>query len=78
VNSGVDPRQGGPTTAMLALIHAQIDAGLKISVASTFGRDFESGAAERMRQVGADCSPDRPLHARDGVASQHQARCCAS
>ena len=54
VNSGVDPRQGGPTTAMLALIHAQIDAGLKISVASTFGRDFESGAAERMRQVGAD------------------------
>lgn len=39
---------------MLALIHAQIDAGLKVSVASTFGRDFESGAAERMRQVGAD------------------------
>jgi hypothetical protein len=54
VNSGVDPRQGGPTTAMLALIHAQIEAGLKITVASTFGRDFESGAAERMRQVGAD------------------------
>lgn len=54
VNSGVDPRQGGPTTAMLAMIHAQIDVGLKITVASTFGHDFESGAADQMKQIGAD------------------------
>ncbi|MBC8107688.1 MAG: glycosyltransferase [Anaerolineae bacterium] len=54
VNSGVDPRQGGPTTAMLAMIHAQIDAGLKITVASTFGHDFESAAAEQMKRIGAD------------------------
>src|SRR4051812_35768719 len=54
VNSGVDPRQGGPTTAMLAMMHAQIDVGLKISVASTFGHDFESGAADQMKRIGAD------------------------
>ncbi|CAN5497501.1 glycosyltransferase [soil metagenome] len=54
VNSGVDPRQGGPTTAMLAMIHAQIDVGLRITVASTFGHDFESAAADQMKRIGAD------------------------
>jgi glycosyltransferase involved in cell wall biosynthesis len=54
VNSGVDPRQGGPTTAMLAMIHAQIDAGAKITVASTFGKDFQSSAADQMKKIGAD------------------------
>jgi len=54
VNSGVDPRQGGPTTAMLAMMSAQIDVGLEITVASTFGHDFESAAADQMRKIGAD------------------------
>ncbi len=54
VNSGVDPRQGGPTTAMHAMLHAQIDVGMKVSVAATFGHDFQPGAADLMKQVGAD------------------------
>ena len=54
VNSGVDPRQGGPTTAMLAMIAAQVDVGLRVSVASTFGRDFKPDAAEQMRRAGAE------------------------
>jgi glycosyltransferase involved in cell wall biosynthesis len=54
VNSGVDPRQGGPTTAMLAMIHAQIDVGATITVAATFGHDFEPAAAEQMKRIGAD------------------------
>jgi glycosyltransferase involved in cell wall biosynthesis len=54
VNSGVDPRQGGPTTAMLAMIHAQIDAGAGVTVAATFGKDFQSSAADQMRAIGAD------------------------
>jgi glycosyltransferase involved in cell wall biosynthesis len=54
VNSGVDPRQGGPTTAMLAMIHAQIEAGANVTVASTFGKDFQSSAADQMKRIGAD------------------------
>lgn len=54
VNSGVDPRQGGPTTAMLAMIHAQIDAGARVTVVATHGKDFQYSAADQMKKIGAD------------------------
>jgi glycosyltransferase involved in cell wall biosynthesis len=54
VTSGVDPRQGGPTTALLALIAAQVEAGLSVSVASTFGSDFKPDTANAMWQSGAN------------------------
>ncbi|MGH7179582.1 MAG: glycosyltransferase, partial [Tepidisphaeraceae bacterium] len=53
VSSGIDPRQGGPTTVLTALIAAQIEAGLRVSVAATFGEDFRDDAARQMRECGA-------------------------
>jgi glycosyltransferase involved in cell wall biosynthesis len=64
VISSLDPRAGGTTTALLALAHAQLDAGLKVSVASTFAAEFRTDAVDRLRSLGVDVhlvGPNRKL-----------------
>jgi glycosyltransferase involved in cell wall biosynthesis len=52
VISSLDPRSGGTTTALAALAHAQLDAGLKVTIASTFAADFRSDVADRLGGIG--------------------------
>src|SRR5947207_14473446 len=49
VTSGIDPRQGGPSTALLAMTAAQVDAGLHVTLASTFAHDFRDELVQRLR-----------------------------
>src|SRR4051812_45714417 len=54
VISSLDARRGGTTAALLALVLAQIDARLRVSVVSTFSEGESDELANRMRQGGAD------------------------
>jgi glycosyltransferase involved in cell wall biosynthesis len=54
VTSSLDPRAGGTTTALSALAHAQMDAGLTVTLASTFAADFKPDVVERLRALGMD------------------------
>lgn len=56
VTPSLDPRAGGTTTALAALACAQRDAGLKVTIASTFAADFRSDAVDRFRAL------DIPVH----------------
>jgi glycosyltransferase involved in cell wall biosynthesis len=52
VISSLDPRAGGTTAALVALAHAQMDAGLTVIIASTFAGDFRTDAVDRLRALG--------------------------
>lgn len=54
VISGIDPRTGGTTTALAGLAEAQLNAGLRVSVAATHVEDFESSVADHLRKVGVN------------------------
>jgi len=64
VTSSLDPRAGGTTAALVALAHAQKDAGLSVTIASTFAADFRTDAVDRLRSRGINVSlvgPNRKL-----------------
>ena len=64
VTSSLDPRAGGTTAALLALVHAQKDAGISVGVASTFAADFRTDAVDRLRWLGIEVhlvGPNRKL-----------------
>jgi glycosyltransferase involved in cell wall biosynthesis len=54
VTSGIDPRQGGVSTAIAAMVAAQIEAGILVSFVSTMGRDADPTIADRLRKLGAN------------------------
>ena len=51
VTSGIDPRQGGPTAALMAMTAAQVEAGLRVTLVSTFAHDFRDDAVQRLRKT---------------------------
>lgn len=64
ITSSLDPRAGGTTAALVALALAQKDAGLLVTVASTYAADFRPEAADRLREAGIDVhlvGPNRKL-----------------
>lgn len=54
VISGIDPRNGGPTAALLGLVRAQVRAGLRVAVASTWKDPDAHTSADRLREYGAE------------------------
>lgn len=52
VISGINPRQGGPTAALIGLAEAQRRAGLDVSVISSWQSEAEVLVAERLRKQG--------------------------
>lgn len=53
VISSVDPRAGGTTTQLAALVRAQVELGMTVTVVSTYLADFDPSAAEAMQNAGA-------------------------
>jgi glycosyltransferase involved in cell wall biosynthesis len=53
VISGLDTREGGPTSALLTFVRSQVRAGLSVSVAATWTRAVPPDAAEPLREAGA-------------------------
>ncbi len=53
VISTVDPRAGGTTTQLVALIKAEIELGMTVTVVSTYPQDFDVSAAQAMQDAGA-------------------------
>ena len=54
VTSGIDPRQGGVSTAIAAMVAAQIEIGIKVSFISTMGRDADPSIANHLHDLGAN------------------------
>jgi glycosyltransferase involved in cell wall biosynthesis len=50
--SSIDPRDGGPPTALIGLATAQAAIGVKVSVVSTYTREGSKDAANRLTQAG--------------------------
>lgn len=52
VISSIDPRKGGPTTALAGMAEAQVAAGLDVTVVATFQPNADHTTAEQMRRRG--------------------------
>src|SRR5437867_2216080 len=50
--SGIDPRNGGPTNALIGLTSAQVRAGLAVRVVSTWQDEDAFRSAEKLKQFG--------------------------
>jgi glycosyltransferase involved in cell wall biosynthesis len=68
VISGIDPRNGGPTNALIGLTAAQVRAGLEVRVASTWQEEDAFRSAERLKQLGVGVRMIGPAH---GKLSRH-------
>ena len=51
VVSSLDPRHGGPVTALMGLVEAQCHAGLKVSVLATWNSGDNLDLADRLREL---------------------------
>jgi glycosyltransferase involved in cell wall biosynthesis len=54
VISSLDPRCGGPTTALVALVRAQVQEGHSVTVVATWSRKQPPGSADELKEAGAD------------------------
>ena len=52
VTSVLDPRLGGPVTALAGLLQAQKSAGMEVSVTATWRKNADTGVAEQLRKSG--------------------------
>src|SRR5438132_519035 len=50
--SGIDPRNGGPTNALIGLAAAQVRAGLDVGVISTWQEHDAFRSADRLKELG--------------------------
>ncbi len=53
VISGIDPRLGGPSSAMVAMVRAQVAVGASVDVVSMFGHAFDDSTAQQLRTADA-------------------------
>ncbi len=66
--SGIDPRNGGPTTALLGLTGAQVRAGMDVRVVATWQDADAHRSAERLRELNVGVRMIGPAH---GKLSRH-------
>ena len=72
--SSIDPRSGGPVTALQGLAEAQAALGVRVSILSTFLNDEDTSLADRFRAAGITVrligpTLDRKIKWRGGIAS---------
>lgn len=60
VIAGLDPRAGGPTSAVVGMADSQQSAGLNVSVLYTFLSRDDGGTAERLKSAGVEVYPIGP------------------
>ncbi|MEA2711728.1 MAG: hypothetical protein QOF78_4329 [Phycisphaerales bacterium] len=68
--SGIDPRNGGPTNALIGLAASQVRAGLKVRVISTWQEKDAHRSAEKLESLGVGVRMVGPAH---GKLSRHPA-----
>ena len=68
--SGIDPRNGGPTNALIGLAAAQVRAGLNVRVISTWQEKDAHRSAEELESLGVGVRMVGPAH---GKLSRHAA-----
>src|SRR5207247_6042205 len=66
VISNLDPRSGGPTTALLGLAPAQRRAGLDVEVVSTFAPDYRRDVEQQLESADVKVHLVGPVHGRLG------------
>lgn len=63
VISSIDPRKGGPTTALAGMAKAQASVGINVTLAATYGPDADHSVAECLNEHGITTrliGPTRP------------------
>src|SRR4051794_20095940 len=68
--SGIDPRNGGPTNALIGLAAAQVRAGLQVRVISTWQERDAFRSAEKLESLGVGVRMVGPA---TGKLSRHPA-----
>src|SRR5687768_14073752 len=68
--SGIDPRNGGPTNALIGLAGAQVRAGMDVRVISTWQEKDAHRSAEKLESLGVGVRMVGQAH---GKLSRHPA-----